>query len=152
MIELEEMPYRITEKDPLVKWVAPTTVVVGSEFPVFELQVPPAVGFVFEKGMQAHCILRTTETGNPEIASDLLVKIVKRDPTKYSAKEIVVAPYGQWRELVNALMKLYQPATWKCEEAFWLQITYIPVRPADILHKDTARLLLECIRIAPKLV
>jgi len=151
MVEYEEHPYRITEKDPNVEFVAPSAVVAGQEFEIWEFTAPVLTSFVFEEGMQIFASLRTTAAGNPELPLDTVVKLVKTDPNKLSRIEVVVAPYGQWRELVDALKKLTQTETWKLEQQFKLLITYIPKSTADVISEAHSQFLLESIRVSPKL-
>ena len=149
--ELEEHPYRITQVDPNVRFVAPSAVVVGEEFDIWEFTAPVLTSYLFEEGMQAFAEIRTTATGNPEVGATTVVKLVKTDPNKFSRIEVLVAPYAQWRELIDALRKLYQTESWKLESQFKLLISYIPLATADVISSAHSRFLLETIRVAPKL-
>jgi len=149
--KFEEHPYRITEVDPNVAFVAPTSVVPGEEFDIWEFTAPILTSYLFEEGMQVFAEIRTTETGNPEIPATTTVKLVKTDPNRFSRIEVLVAPYAQWKELIDALKKLYQGEDWKLESQFKLVISYVPLASTHVVSRPHSRFLLETIRVAPVL-
>jgi len=148
MVKYEEHPYRITEKDPNARFIAPTTVVAGQEFDIYEFQSPVEESYLFSVGDQIYSELRTTETGNPEIPLTTTVKLVKTDPTRtFRRVEVATAPYAMWRELIDVLRKLYQGEDWKLEQMNKVVISYIPIAAAHVISSAHSRFMLECIRV-----